>query len=269
MGAKSILSLLLMAGLLVGCASKQMTQRELLVQAVGFDGTLHYTLPLSDESANKLDAQIADAREDLKENPTDEMALIWYGRRLSYAGLYQQAVVNYTRGLQLHPDSFKLRRHRGHRFITLRLLRPALDDLARAESLSRNIPNAVEPDGMPNAAGIPLSTTRGNILYHLALAYYLSGSYADAARTWQEALDIARNDDSRVSCTYWLLLCEAKLGEKARVAELLSTVTPDMSILENDQYHQLLLYFKGDLAEDVLLGNAAASGAVRHEPLFA
>jgi tetratricopeptide (TPR) repeat protein len=251
----------LMVGVLAGCAPRHVQPREPLIQAVGFDGTPHYTLALSEESAARLGVQIEEARADLDANPTSEMAVIWYGRRLAYAGLHEQAIVNYTRGLQGHPDSFKLRRHRGHRFISVRLLEPAISDLARAEALSRDVSNEIEPDGMPNPAGVPLSTTRGNILYHLALAHYLAGSYSDAAETWGKALGIARNDDTRVACTYWLVLCQKRLGNDDRVGALLASVTSGMTIVENDQYHHLLLYFKGDFDEARLRGDAAATNA--------
>lgn len=249
--------------LLAGCASTSSSPLDAddqLIQAVGFDGTLHYTLPLSDASRAKLQAAIAAARTELVARPGNEAALVWYGRRLAYAGMYQQAVINYTRGIQIHPDSSRLRRHRGHRFITLRLLHPAIEDLTRADELSRDVANEVEPDGMPNPAGIPLSTTRGNILYHLALAQYLSGASEQAADTWQRALEIARNDDTRVACLYWLVLSEGRLGDHGRVLRLLESVTAGMTIIENDQYHQLLLYFKGELDEQAVRRGAIEPG---------
>jgi len=41
-------------------------------------------------------------------------------------------------------------------------------------------PNQIEPDGLPNAKNIPISTLKGNIWYHLGLAYYLKGDFENA-----------------------------------------------------------------------------------------
>ena len=38
-------------------------------------------------------------------------------------------------------------------------------------------PDEVEPDGAPNARGIPRSTLQSNIWYHLGLAQYLAGDF--------------------------------------------------------------------------------------------
>ena len=52
--------------------------------------------------------------------PQDRDALIWLGRRIAYTGAYQQAIDLYTRGLERHPDSPFLLRHRGHRCLSIR-----------------------------------------------------------------------------------------------------------------------------------------------------
>jgi hypothetical protein len=50
-----------------------------------------------------------------------------------------------------------------------------------------------------------------------------------------------------------------RLGRDDRVEVLLASITPGMTILENEQYHHLLLYFKGDFDEACLRGDTSAT----------
>ncbi|MHC5071708.1 MAG: tetratricopeptide repeat protein, partial [Planctomycetota bacterium] len=95
--------------------------------------------------------QASDALAALRSAPRDEERIIWYGRRLAYIGRYEEAIGVYSKGLAVHPDSPKLLRHRGHRYITLRRFADAIADLERAGQLIDTRPDEVEPDGIPNA----------------------------------------------------------------------------------------------------------------------
>ncbi|MFM8602925.1 MAG: tetratricopeptide repeat protein [Gemmatimonadota bacterium] len=185
--------------------------------------------------------------------PQDRDALIWLGRRIAYTGAYQRAIDLYTLGLERHPDSPFVLRHRGHRYLSIRDTKRARADLERAWALVRGQPDLVEPDGQPNARGIPTSTLHSNIRYHLALAYFLDGDFALAAPIWAEDARVAANLDQRVAATYWWVLSLAYLGRRAEVAALLAPIDPSWEIIENGSYHRLLLYMKGALAEDRLL----------------
>ena len=55
-------------------------------------------------------------------------------------------------------------RHRGHRYISIRQLDNAISDFEHAASMIDGQPNEIEPDGMPNARGIPVSTLQGQYL---------------------------------------------------------------------------------------------------------
>jgi hypothetical protein len=185
--------------------------------------------------------------------PQDRDALIWLGRRIAYTGAYQRAIDLYTLGLERHPDSPFVLRHRGHRYLSIRDTKRARADLERAWTLVRGQPDLVEPDGQPNARGIPTSTLHSNIRYHLALAYFLDGDFALAAPIWAEDARVAANLDQRVAATYWWVLSLAHLGRRAEVTALLAPIDPSWEIIENGSYHRLLLYMKGALAEDRLL----------------
>ncbi len=114
-------------------------------------------------------------------HPTDVDAIIWYGRRTAYLGRYRDAIRIYSNGIELHPEDARLYRHRGHRFISTRQLDKAIADFEYAAALIEGTDDEIEPDGLPNALGIPVSTLHSNIWYHLGLAYYLSGDYERAA----------------------------------------------------------------------------------------
>ncbi|MFN0133269.1 MAG: hypothetical protein ACKVW3_12185 [Phycisphaerales bacterium] len=198
-----------------------------------------------------LEADLARAEAALAAAPRDEDAAIWRGRRLAYLGRYREAIDAYSLALVDHPASYRLLRHRGHRWITLREFDRATDDLARAADLARGAPDEIEPDGAPNPANRPRSTTQSNIYYHLGLAHYLSRRFAVAHNAYLEGLPYARvNDDMLVATTYWLYLTNRRLGHDAEAAALLAAITPTMEIMENSAYHRLLLLFKGEITPE-------------------
>ncbi len=190
--------------------------------------------------------------------PQDRDALIWLGRRIGYTGAYQRAIDLYTLGLQRHPESPFLLRHRGHRFLSIRDTRRARADLERAWAVVRSWPDVVEPDGQPNARGIPTSSLHSNIRYHLALAYFLDGDFALAEPIWAEDARVASNLDQRVAATYWWVLSLAHLGRRAEVAQVLAPIDPSWDIIENGSYHRLLLWMKGALPAERLLSADAS-----------
>jgi tetratricopeptide (TPR) repeat protein len=205
--------------------------------------------------------QLADAERALAQNPRGEEELIWVGRRLAYLGRIDDAQAVYTRGLELYPESWKLLRHRGHRWITLRQFDRAVEDLSQAWQYSRGLRDEIEPDGQPNAAGIPLSSYHSNIIYHLALAYYLRGEWSAACEVWDQGREAStQNDDRRCSATYWNVLASRRGNRAADSSELLAPIHRSMVILENQSYLELCLLLKGESTpESVLLGIESGS----------
>ena len=183
----------------------------------------------------------------LDELEEDRSAWVWSGRQLAYLGRYRASVGLYTVGLEVFNDDDVLLRHRGHRFITLRMFAAAEADLARAWELVRDEPDTIEPDGLPNEAGIPRSTQKTNVLYHLALARYLQEDFGGAAEAWESCLAISPNDDMRVAAAYWLANSLRRDGRAEEAARAIAFVRPTMDIIENDSYHRLLLHFRGEL----------------------
>ena len=218
-------------------------------------------MPMSPEQRREKLALLAEAEADLARDPSSEAAAIWVGRRLAYLVRYRDAIDAYSRALLQHPDSHRLLRHRGHRWITLREFARAEADLAQAWRLAQSHADEIEPDGLPTPGVPPRSTDHGNILYHLALAKYLQGDFAGAARVWSLALDAATNDDTRVACAYWLYLSAQRAGEGDAAARALASVRSSgeggMDVRENATYWNLCLVLKGTIDPSTL---AAADG---------
>lgn len=212
--------------------------------------------PLVRDSADqaRLNAQIDSAEAAHEAHPDDVDALIWLGRRYAYAGHYQDAIAIFTEGIEGHRDDARLYRHRGHRYITVRELDLAIEDLEHAARLTSGTRDQVEPDGIPNEAGRPRSTLQTNIWYHLGLARYLKHDFHGAIHAFRTGYDISPNDDMRVAMADWLWLALKRTEEDAEAAALLDEITPEMEVLENQAYLRRLMVYKGRVPPDSLIG---------------
>ena len=174
---------------------------------------------------------------------------IWLGRRTAYAGRYREAIAIYTDGLARFPASYRLYRHRGHRYISIRQFTRAIADFEKAAELVRGQPLEVEPDGAPNRAGVPVSNTQFNIYYHLGLAHYLARDFAKAEAAYRECLRWSKNDDSVVAVSDWLYMTLRRTGRTADAANVLEPIHAGMALVENGAYLDRLLMFKGLIQE--------------------
>jgi len=204
--------------------------------------------------------RLASARAAWERTPGDPDSIIWLGRRTAYLGRYRDAIAIYTKGIELLPHEPRFYRHRGHRYLTVRQLDRAIADLEQAARLVRGRPDEVEPDGLPNARGIPTSTLQSNIRYHLGLAYYLKGDFEKALEPYREDVAAARrtgNNDMLVATSHWLYMALRRLGRERDAAAVLTPITRELEVIENGSYHRLLLLYKGELPVDSLLSDAA------------
>jgi len=192
------------------------------------------------------------AKKKFDTEPTEENT-IWFGRRTAYLGDYEQAIAIFTRGLKKIPDSYKLYRHRGHRYITTRQFDKAIADFKKAAVLARGKPLEIEPDGLPNAANIPLSNTHFNIWYHLGLAYYLEGDFGNAVSAYKACLKWSKNDDLLVATIDWLYMTYRRMNNKKAAELLISQINEHMRLIENDSYFKRLLMYKGLKTPESLL----------------
>ena len=217
---------------------------------------------MADGPRGEQEALLAAARERQAASPGELEHWIWVGRRLGYLGRYREALAHYGEALQRFPDAPELFRHRGHRLLTVRDLAGAATDLERGVELALARPDEVEPDGLPNARNLPTGTLRSNLFYHLALARYLQGDLAAAATDWERARDAVDNPDNLVAASYWLHLARAEAGDAAGAAAALAPIRAGLDVIENGDYHRLLLLFRGEADPEELLRAAAEEGGV-------
>lgn len=212
------------------------------------------------EARRGMETKLAEARARYEKSPNDADAIIWLGRRTAYLGRFDEAIRIFTEGIAKHPRDARLYRHRGHRYITVRCFDAAVTDLERAARLMRGKPDEVEPDGQPNARNTPTSTTKSNIYYHLGLAHYLRGDFKRSLRAYRECMKFSRNPDMLAATAHWLYMTLRRLDREREAEQILALIRSDMEIIENRDYHRLLLMYKGEVTPEKLLADASKSG---------
>ena len=227
-------------------------------QAFSLFGRALYPPPLTDEQLARREAELDAALGARRELASD--AMVWIGRRLAYLGLFEDSVLFYLAGMSAYPLDARFPRHLGHRWITLRRFEDAERDLAWAAELTLGEPDVIEPDGQPNAAGIPLTTLQSNIHYHLGLARYLQGDFEGAIAAYQDYRAVNDDDDGEVAIDHWHYMALRRLGREAAAEQVLADVHPDMTLLENGAYHRLCLAYRGELTPDELWAEAREAG---------
>ena len=205
-----------------------------------------------------LDQDLAAARAEYEKNPKSADAAIWVGRRTAYLGRYRDAIEVFSAAIEKHPSDPRLYRHRGHRYITIRQFDKAIADLSTAASLVASRDDEVEPDGQPNAKGIPTSTLKTNIYYHLGLAHYLKGEFERAADAYVLCMQHSKNPDMQVATAHWQYMTLRRLGRATDAARVLQPITAAMPVIENGSYHRLLLMYKGEADAETLLAASQA-----------
>lgn len=234
------------------CAVEKKESSENSMVLRGLDGREFQVPELNEGTRARLDSSLSVARKNFEADPSEEN-FIWLGRREAYLYRYQDALQTFSDGLKKYPESYKLFRHRGHRYITVREFSKAIADLQMAAALMPQQPLEVEPDGQPNKLNTPLSTTQFNVWYHLGLAHYLNGDFESAAKAYQQCLKVSNNDDLVCATVDWLYMTYKKLNHAEEAKKTLKLIREDMKIIENDSYYLRLQMYKGLLPPDDLL----------------
>ena len=247
-------ALLCAGAMLVACSapshrSPPAAGEPLPVEATSLDGRplVRPVLPADVRAA--YERNLASALVDHEREPSADH-LIWVGRRLGYLGRYREAIARFSEGVTAFPRDARFLRHRAHRYLTTRQLDKAVRDLEAAAALIAGTEDEIEPDGLPNARGIPTSTLHTNIHYHLGLAHFLRGDDAAARASWLKCLAISRNPDMETATRYWLYLAQRRLGLDDEAARNLAAVDANWDIIENHAYHRLLLRFRDDVPDE-------------------
>ena len=262
---KQSIFILLIASMLVGC---QESWKSIPIDSVKIDTLQGQSLlkkPLISPQLEAKDfakvSRYLKALDTYNSNPMNPNFIIWLGRRMAYLGDYKKAIAIYTEGIEKHPKDARMYRHRGHRYITTRQLDLAIKDFEKAVTLIQDTKDIIEPDGIPNRLNQPVSSLHTNIYYHLGLAYYLKADWPNALSNYKKCLEASTNDDMRVAASHWLYMILQRLERPEDANKLLEPIRFNMPIIENNVYHMLLLYYKGDLIDNDL--DANNSGGVK------
>jgi tetratricopeptide (TPR) repeat protein len=185
-------------------------------------------------------------------DPENVELIIAAGRVRRNFWQYRQAMELYTRAMALAPGDWRPYRYRGHRHISIRQFDEAIIDLEGARDLA------------------PLNW---DVSYHLGLAYYLDGRFADASGEYLRCLGLAEDPEaagaqgedfrscsrngsdpeSYVAMTEWAVRAASRAGQAEVASELLAGVPADLEIGENLAYYHDLLFYKGEKTSDELL----------------
>ena len=229
-------------------------------EATSLLGKPLYAAEQPPETRAKLEENLAAAKKELEKAPNSAEAAIWVGRRTAYLGRFRDAIEVYSTAIANHPEEPRLLRHRGHRYISVREFDKAIADLAKAASLVARLPDETEPDGQPNSRGIPTSTLKTNIFYHLGLAHYLKGDFAKAADAYRLCMEHSKNADMQVATAHWQYMTLRRLNRLDEAKRVLAPISASMEVFENGSYHRLLLMYKGELSPDTLMESVKKGG---------
>lgn len=259
MGRKFIYTLGILTGLfftmiLLSCGrGDRLPELEGDAQAISLLGDTLRTPAMDAETKQEYRENLDEAMKDYRIDPEEPENVIWLGRRTAYLGNYREAAEIFTEGIYKQPEDPRMYRHRGHRYLTLRMFDRAVTDLESAADLMRNMNDQVEPDGLPNALNQPVSTLKSNVWYHLGLAHYVQQNYPEAIEAYENGLDLELTEDMRIATLYWYYMALRRNGLDKRAGAAIAEVSEDIELIENDVYLNLLLVFNGEFNAERLM----------------
>jgi tetratricopeptide (TPR) repeat protein len=181
---------------------------------------------------------IARAESVLAADPRSVERIIQLGLAQSGARQFREAIQTFTRGLKIAPNDPVLYRWRGHRYLSVRELDRALDDLTR---------------------GSRLDSTNYGIWYHLGIVRYARGDFARAADAFARAQPRSPDAGERAGATDWLWMSLARAG-RAGEAQAMLDRRPD-SLPATNAYAQRLRLYRGQVGPDDVI-TAADTGDI-------
>ena len=183
--------------------------------------------PLPDEKG-----VVAEAEKKLAAEPRNVDLILALGQAQAAVWRFDDSIATYTRAIELFPGNALLYRDRGHRYISTRQFDRALADLEK---------------------GARLDERNYGVWYHLGLAHYLLGDFAQAAAAFERCRGLAATDENLAGVFDWLYMSYRRAGRERAAAMVLEQVHPGMKVPENYSYYVRLLFYKGLKKESELL----------------
>ena len=232
--------------LLISCEQKKQTA-EPSPETISFLGKPLYAKLIDSALLAKADSAIQAIQ---NKGELIEEDFIAISRNLVSTYRFKRAIEFFSQGLIKFPNSFKLLRHRGHRFLNLRQPDEAIADLTKAEELIRSEPETWEYD----ATGKPTATYQHQIWYHIGLYHFLKKEYAAAATAYEKSLAFSKEGNNIAGASDWLYNAYQRSGQQDKIPNLLKPFTLDFKIEEKDYpYFRRLLLFNGIITPEQLI----------------
>ena len=193
--------------------------------------TVQYRSPAGTEYRSLPDTgPVARAEAALARDPRNVALIIQLGQAQSGARQFREAIVTFTRGLEIAPNDPMLLRWRGHRYLSVRELDRALADLTR---------------------GFGLDSANYGILYHLGIVRFARGDFAAAADAFARAQRRAPEAGELAGSTDWLWMALQRAG-RASEAQAMLDRRPD-SLPVTNAYTQRLRLYRGEIGPDAVI----------------
>jgi tetratricopeptide (TPR) repeat protein len=170
------------------------------------------------------------ARAALDADPKNIARIIDLGIAQSGARQFREAIVTFSRGLEIEPDNALFLRWRGHRYLSVRDFDRAFADLTR---------------------GAAIDSTIYGIWYHLGVIQYLREDFAEAAASFAKALPIAPDAGELAGSTDWLWMSLNRAGRGAEAKAMLDR-RPDSKPVANAYTRRLQLY-RGEIGPEAVV----------------
>jgi Flp pilus assembly protein TadD len=193
--------------------------------------SLQYRSPAGVEYQSQPDTgPVARAQQALAADPRNVDRIIDLGLAQSGARQYREAIQTFTRGLAIAPNNAVLYRWRGHRYLSVRELDRATDDLTHGASLD--------------------STIYG-IWYHLGIVRYVRGDFTGAAAAFARAQSRAPDAGELAGSTDWLWMSLSRAGRKAEAQAMLDRHSDSLPV--TNAYARRLELYRGQIGPDQVL----------------
>jgi tetratricopeptide (TPR) repeat protein len=199
------------------------------------------------------DGAIAKADAALASDPKNVDLILAAARARDTALQFNAAIDLYTRGLAIAPQDVRLLRFRGHRYISTHRFDLAVADLSKA---------------------VALAPSSFDVTYHLGLAHFLEGEFAEAARVYRSCLDATTDprplptgwrsctttrttDNDRVAVSDWLYRALRRAGRHEEARTLAASFGTGLKVGENEAYYTALRFYQGGVPEADAMAPAA------------
>ena len=204
------------------------------------------------ESAERV---LLKAEKAFNENPDNEFNIINYGRKLADLGRFQEAINIYAEGLIKFPESYKIRRNIGQRYLTTRQFDKSITYLTEAITYANDsLLIEYEHSGLTLNNKKTVYNVKFNIWYYLGLSYYMKGNYDKAISSFRRCEKYTNNNDLKVVIANWLYTAFAKIGNLDLAEAEIMSIPINMRLIEikSRKYHDLIMLYRGLVTPSIL-----------------